>query len=48
MNLVEIGQVIQSLIRFSSTTRLYELRIGDAQSTDLLVEAFTAEDPPAC
>jgi type VI secretion system secreted protein VgrG len=44
MNLVDIGQVIQSLILFSSATRLYELRIGDAQSTDLLVEAFTAED----
>jgi hypothetical protein len=44
MNLVDIGQVIQSLILFSSATRLFELRIGDAQSTDLLVEAFTAED----
>lgn len=37
-------QIAASLAEFSSATRLYELRIGDAPPSALLVEAYAAED----
>lgn len=37
-------QIAATLVEFSSATRLFELNIGDAPSSALLVEAFAAED----
>ncbi|WP_409266359.1 type VI secretion system Vgr family protein [Massilia sp. BHUDP2] len=37
-------QITATLAEFSSATRLFELRLGDASCSTLLVEAFSAED----
>ena len=37
-------QIFSTLAEFSSSSRLYEFRIGDRAETGLLVEAFLAED----
>lgn len=37
-------QIFAALAEFSSTSRLYELRIGDREETGLLVEAFLADE----
>jgi len=43
-----VKQITSELVQFSSTTRLYALRIGDGRSrpglSELLVEAFYADD----
>lgn len=37
-------QIFAALAEFSSTSRLYELKIGDREATGLLVEAFLADE----
>lgn len=44
MSMTLTDQIFAALAEFSSTSRLYELKIGDREETGLLVEAFLADE----